>query len=412
MNAWGVLKQAVKDAPAGATIKITGTIQAATASGNNGELEITKNLTIKPRSGTATLDANNMSRIFKVKGGKFQLSSYMILQNGNAGENEGGGIYVSGGELVLLETTIKDCTAKDGGGIYLTGNGTKGSMYNTKILNNKAQKTGETTKGGGICIADSASFEMDGGSTLDSKIDGNVSTGGTSSSSYGGGVCVIGNGDTGGTHASFIFKKGTISNNTARYGGGVMVEDGGTFTMEGRGESYKDYDNNIIKDNTADKSGGGVAVHGAMTMNGGSIKNNKAKDGGCGIFLWYSQPGQTTLTMTNGFIVSNYVAPGGLENKGKGVSVPYTGLTMKMSGYARIASTDDVYLTDGAKITVDSASFTPPSNNAATITPKYYNAGKQVLTGNYVGTHNSKFKVTPNGGTNWSVGSNGYLKTP
>ena len=72
MNAWGVLKQAVKDAPAGATIKITGTIQAATASGNNGELEITKDLTIKPKSGTATLDANssalgsNAHRIFKV----------------------------------------------------------------------------------------------------------------------------------------------------------------------------------------------------------------------------------------------------------------------------------------------------------------------------------------------------------
>ena len=410
--AWRDLKQAVKDAPAGKTIKINGTIQASSASGNNGEIEITKNLTIKPRSSTATLDANNMSRIFKVTGGKFQLSSYMVLQNGNAGENVGGGIYVSGGELVLLETTIKDCTAKDGGGIYLTGNGTKGSMYNTKILNNKAQKTDGTAKGGGICIADSASFEMDGGTTLDSKIDGNVSTGGTSSSSYGGGVCVIGNSDNGRTHASFIFKKGTISNNTARYGGGVMVEDGGTFTMEGRGESYKDYDNNIIQGNTADASGGGVAVHGAMTMNGGSIKNNKAKEGGCGIFLWHSQPGQTTLTMTNGFIASNYVVSGGLENKGKGVSVPYTGLTMKMSGYARIASTDDVYLTDGAKITVDSASFTPPSNNAATITPKYYNAGKQVLTGNYVGTHNSKFKVTPNGGTNWSVGSNGYLKTP
>ena len=410
-NAWGVLKQAVKDAPAGKTIKITGTIQASSATGNNGELEVTKDLTIEAKSGTATLYANELNRIFKVTGGTLTLNN-MKLEKGKVGTGEGGGIYVSRGTVILNNTDVAYCTAKDGGGIYLTGNGTKGSMYNTKILNNKAQKTDGTAKGGGICIADSASFEMDGGTTLDSKIDGNVSTGGTSSSSYGGGVCVIGNSDNGGTHASFIFKKGTISNNTARYGGGVMVEDGGTFTMEGRGESYKDYDNNIIKDNTADASGGGVAVHGAMTMNGGSIKNNKAKEGGCGIFLWHSQPGQTTLTMTNGFIASNYVVSGGLENKGKGVSVPYTGLTMKMSGYARIASTDDVYLTDDAKITVDSASFTPPSNNAATITPKYYNAGKQVLTGNYVGTHNSKFKVTPNGGQTWLVGSNGYLKTP
>ena len=275
MNAWGALKQAVKDAPADSTIKITGTIQAATASGNYGELEITKNLSIKPTGSTATLDANNMSRIFKVTGGKFQLWNNMVLQNGNAGENEGG-----------------------------------------------------------------------------------------------------------------------------------------SFTMEGIGESYTDYNNNIIKGNMADKSGGGVAVHGAMTMNGGSIKNNKAKDGGCGIFLWYSQSGQTTLTMTNGFIASNDMAPGGTGNKGKGVYFSISDLTMKMSGYARISGDNDVYLTDGAKITVDSASLVPTSlGNVARITPKTYNAGTQVLTGNYVSTHNGKFKVTPNAGTNWSVGSNGYLKT-
>ena len=121
--------QAVKDAPAGKTIKITGTIQAASASGNYGELEITKNLTIEAKSGTATLDANssvlgsNAHRIFNVTGGNFKLYN-MVLQSGNAGENEGGGIYVSGGELVLSETTIKNCIAQDGGGIYLAGNGT------------------------------------------------------------------------------------------------------------------------------------------------------------------------------------------------------------------------------------------------------------------------------------------------
>ena len=116
--------------------------------------------------------------------------------------------------------------------------------------------------------------------------------------------------------------------------------------------------------------------------------------------------------MTNGFIASNYVVSGGLENKGKGVSVRFTGLTMKMSGYAGISGDNDVYLTDGAKITVGSASLTPPFNIAARITPRTYNADTQVLTGNYVGTHNGKFKVTPVPGQTWSVGSNGYLKNP
>ncbi|MGP1594536.1 MAG: hypothetical protein ACTTH8_04735 [Treponema sp.] len=134
MNAWGVLKQAVKDAPAGATIKITGTIQAATASGNNGELEITKDLTIKPTGSTATLDANssvlgdNAHRLFNVKGGTLTLNN-MTLENGSFAndidiipviQRMGAGIYIqSSGKAVLNNTIVENCDPHcyNGGGI-------------------------------------------------------------------------------------------------------------------------------------------------------------------------------------------------------------------------------------------------------------------------------------------------------
>lgn len=115
MNAWGALKQAVKDAPAGKTIKINGTIQASSASGNNGEIEITKNLTIEAKSGTATLDANNMHRIFKVIGGTLTLNS-MRLEKGSFADSVeqldcvGAGIYIQiSGKAVLNNTILENC---------------------------------------------------------------------------------------------------------------------------------------------------------------------------------------------------------------------------------------------------------------------------------------------------------------
>mgnify|MGYP000922753787 CR=1 FL=1 len=186
--------QAVKDAPAGKTIKITGTIQAASASGNNGELEITKDLTIKPNGSSATLDANNLNRIFNVKSGTLTLNN-MTLKKGNAGTTgNGGGIYAQGDtEITLTNTEINSCVAeengggqlysdtqagktkgnkaKNGGGIYLTGNGTAGStMTGGKVSYNLATDT-SAAKGGGIYIEESASFTMQSGNINSNEVD-------------------------------------------------------------------------------------------------------------------------------------------------------------------------------------------------------------------------------------------------
>jgi len=443
MNAWGALKQAVKDAPADSTIKITGTIQAATASGNYGELEITKNLSIKAKSGTATLDANssalgsNAHRIFNVTGGTLTLNN-MTLKKGKVNEN-GGSIYVNGGKVTLKNTSIENCSAskggaiyaeggceltlnnvtiggsstnankaKNGGGIYLTGSGTTGTMTGGKVSYNKAVRSDATAHGGGILIEKSASFTMNSG-----EISYNKSERTTPGTAYGGGVCVNGDGSSAGARPKFIFKKGRIEGNTSGYGGGVMMHEGGIFEMGLAGHSL-DNSQTVIKSNSAKSSGGGVSVRGAMKMLSGTIEqntantNNEHSAGGGGIHLWWGFDNENTFEMSDGIITNNNV--GGSNGIGKGVLVNYGDgkVKMLMASAARIYSSNDVYLADNAKIIVHILSY----YSVAMITPKTYSTSTQVLDVSYASGQYGRFDVTPNAGTNWSVGSNGYLKTP
>ena len=161
---------AVKNAPNGATLKISGTITATNnGSGNTAnwdEIEIDKNLTIEAKSGTATLDANasalgaNAHRIFKVSSGKTLTLKNLTLKNGKAtGTDEqgcGGGIY-SEGTLTLKNTTIEGCSANEkGGGVYNSG---VFEMTGGEIKDNKAET------GGGVSFSE-GTFKMSGSAVV------------------------------------------------------------------------------------------------------------------------------------------------------------------------------------------------------------------------------------------------------
>ena len=106
-----------------------------------------------------------------------------------------------------------------------------------------------------ISVGSGASFTLCDCST------GGVLTGG--SGSKGGGVYV----DEGGT---FTMTGGSIAGNTAESGGGVYVDEGGTFTME---------DGSINNNQVTSGGGGGVMVNkGSFTLSGGSITGNATSD--------------------------------------------------------------------------------------------------------------------------------------
>ena len=406
-NAWKTLKEAIEASTVedGDEFVIQGAITATSASGDHGAISVKKKITVKGAGSTPTLDADTRSRIFTVEnGGKLTLEN-LTLKKGKADGTQdadkwGGGILVKEGcKAKLKNCTVKKCQAdenggaiysegeltldgsiiggasvsdankaKNGGGIFLTGSDATCTMTGGKISYNEARRTdGERPEGGGICIEQSASFTMKSG-----EISNNKSENSNGTPAYGGGVYV--NGQTGGTSGSFTLENGTIKNNTAYFGGGVVLNNGGIFNMKG----------GTIEGNHATNEGGGVGVQGIMKMTGGTISGNTA------------------------------------SGHGKGVYISTHKRVMEMSGSAKIDINNDVYLNgmsqNNAKITVD-GTLNPLGGIAARITPKNYSETPpvQVLTGSTVGTHYTKFAVTPDVkeegiAQTWTIDNTGKLE--
>ena len=192
-NAWTLLKKAVEIADDGATITINGEIKASV--GNCGEIEINKNLTIKGKTGAENdiLDANTMSRIFKVASGKTLTLENLTLTGGkatgtgdagsggaiyakdastvnitnctitgNEADTNGGGIYVESTYTTITNCIFTKNTARDGGGIYI--NKTGGHIYVVEIIDGTIGGTGQANKatrnGGGIYVGQSCILNL------------------------------------------------------------------------------------------------------------------------------------------------------------------------------------------------------------------------------------------------------------
>ena len=148
---------------------------------------------------------------------------------------------------------------------------------------------GTYAKGGGIYIQESASFTMQSGNINSNEVK-------TGTVEDGGGVYVRGQGSGSGTHATFTLNGGTIGDNYAGFGGGIMVTAGGSCIMT----------NGTISENRANYGGGVCAkkedyADGVFTMKNGTITRNRAyQDGGAaevhGTFNW-----------EGGSITGNYV---------------------------------------------------------------------------------------------------------
>ncbi|QOW60562.1 right-handed parallel beta-helix repeat-containing protein [Treponema pedis] len=357
-NAWKTLKEEAEKPSGPSTIVINGEIKATKDEGNNGEITVKRNITIKGNTGSDTdkLNANKDTygkpahRIFNVDSGKKLTLENLTLQNGKAGSGaSGGGIFVnSSSTLAMTNVTIENCSFQDatsgtkGGGIYSKGTVT---MQNSTIQGCSAKE------GGGVYV-DSGSVTMTGGS-----IKGCTATG------KGGGVWIQ-NGAVTVTDSKIGGDTSTEGNKAETAGGGVGMA-GGSFTMSGASK--------ISNNSVTNGNGGGVHVEagGTFNMQGGTITNCTATGNGKGV----------------------HVASGG---------------TFAMSGSAKVDQNNDVYLPTGTKITVNGA-LNLQGGKAACITPQTYTDGTKVLDGSAVGSEHGKFIVTPEGTTEWSIDSSGNL---
>ncbi|HEY3393411.1 MAG TPA: choice-of-anchor Q domain-containing protein [Lacipirellulaceae bacterium] len=165
-----------------------------------------------------------------------------------------------------------------GGDVEGTGGGirtfTELTLRDVAITNNSAFSN---AGGGGISVRDRRL------TVISSRITGNSAMG---RNDYGGGIL--------GINASISIVGSQISENMARYGGGVAVLLSHMLSIE----------NSTVENNESIHDGGGIFSRGPVTINASVIRNNRGENGG-GLYV---QPGGSTSSnseISNSSIIGN-----------------------------------------------------------------------------------------------------------
>ncbi len=177
-----------------------------------GDLDIADSTLILGNGADRTIiDGNNLDRVFDILEGANVVIQGVTIQHGSV-DDHGGGVYNSGGRLVLNASVVKDNVSSlemfSGAGIVSLSGATTEINNSTIGPNNAATSAGW---GGGIFVS---------GSTLilnNSTVSGNQAE-------EGAGIYVSGSGVVTITH-------GTIAGNQASSMGGGMRNDGGTVAV-------------------------------------------------------------------------------------------------------------------------------------------------------------------------------------
>ena len=303
----------------------------------------------------------NGSGIFMEGNGTFTMYGGTICGNYNS-TAAGAGVRATKSKIIMFGGAISGNVAgssdsnKNGGGVYLNGDGSSFDMFdNAKITDNTAKGFG-----GGVSMTGGASGKVSFTMSGNAKITGNMCTG----SACGGAGVYATNGEI------TMNDSATISDNSSQsaigYGGGVFVSKNATFTMN---------DNATISGNSAyvtstsyrNNTGGGVLVFGGtFIMNSGSIRDNMAENG-AGVYVGESGSTPGAFTMNGGTITNNKVIGG----NGGGVYVIDTA-TFKIANGASVkdnlcdSEANNVYLPDGKTIEI-TGKLTDANNVGVTV---------------------------------------------
>lgn len=403
------------------TITIDGTIDAQTVTSSvslpTGVTEVT--LQGYKASATAASSAQisgggTASALWLQKDGLTTIIKDLTVTNGNP-EYYGGGIRIGNGTVKLTDGALitGNSAQQKGGGVYVDGGG-KLFVYGSALIGDSTTSTTTATSsdkansalyGGGIYSNGGAVYL--GYSAWTSETDNTpaaitagygvrrnyatYSGGGiyTSSSSgnpnvymQSGNVSYNASGSMGGGMLIGYNAKiqgGTISNNKSKNGGAIYdsANIGALYISESAD----------ISGNTATEKGGAVYVStvGTLNVKGGTITGNEASVSGGAIY------NENILQITGGTITGNTAATAG--------GAVYNAGTLNMSGSANLYTssnaekTNDIYLPSEKYITL--TANLSGSGVVATITPSEWNRGTQVLAGSsFIGANYSRFKVS------------------
>ncbi len=375
----------------------------------------------------------------------------------NDGTGDGTVLTVNSAVPVTIKNLrITKGNATNGGGIYSLTTGATISLENGALI------TGNTAEmhGGGVYVfgANSSLVMNDG-----SKISENHVTG--SNADYGGLGVYIGcdSTTTESNYPTFTLNGGEISRHSCGSTGAPAGSIKGMGIMLGYAKLVmnggKITENGAVSNNGDNTLGGNIyADHSKIEINSGEISkgsikitNYYASAGG----IWLA--GSSTLTMTGGKIIENYVSPGGVhggnggaivlwdsssieitggeisgnyidtnnsgvQSQGGAIHVAANGGTVKIGGSAYIPysvngetglGSNDVFLSSGKTVTITSS--LTGTNPVATLTPDDYDREDALVVAESGGTvtlanETGKFAVTPNGSNDYVLDSQGKLK--
>jgi len=412
-GAWKKLKAAVAAAEDGDVIIVDGTITATSDSGNNGEIAVTKSITIRGKSGAGTdiLNANGTNgskpahRIFKVTDCDLTLEGLTLKGGMATGTELGGGIYItttaSNNSTLTLKNGVRISanSAQKGGGIAVenakliieAGCAIGGEQLYTGSDASKPKGNWTTSSGcgGGIYVGKKAECTINEGV----KIQYNSADSGGATQCGGGGIYVDSSDSATDPDKGELIVKGTAANpvvisncvvtGSSSSGGGIYSK--GKVTLE-----YAKLEHNQALTNG---QGGGIYINeyaGACELDNTTITDCEAASAGGGVYIFANRSltlkGSTTITFSSGV------------DKGKG----------------------DVFLTHYAYISISgilSASQVARISMAANSYNAYKANNRPVLQGDLQQgpSHNySKFTVTPleEGGSPqlWQINAAGKLE--
>ena len=213
----------------------------------------------------------------------------------------GGAIWLASGASLIMNGTVENCSAENGGGVYASDGFT--TMTLTGQISKCKARSGD---GGAICAGTGTSVSLNAGTSLTGNEAAN--NGGAVRS----GANLILRGTVGGTESG-------QGNKAGGEGGGICMGSNTIFTM---------YAGSEISGNTA-LNGGGLSTHFTTRIAGGRFTNNTAKanegEGGLGGAVYITENAAVTVSGTAAFTGNRAAIGGAVYDRG---SVSMTGGSM------------------------------------------------------------------------------------
>jgi hypothetical protein len=311
---------------------------------------------------------------------------------GPGGTAQGGGLYVSGGSLTVVSSTLASdqgtggspgvgasvgSSVAQGGGLYIFSNAGTPAVTGSTLSENSA-----TYDGGGI-------YNQGTLTVSDSTLSGN-SGGGAGGGIYNQGTLTV--------------SDSTLSGNSA--GGGGGIKNGGTLTV-----SDSTLSSNSVG---AGSDGGGIDNQGTLTVSNSTLSENSAGYYGGGIYNYSG-----TVTVSNSTVSGNYGGnAGGIFNYGT-VTVSNSTLSGNSEGVGQgggIFNYEGTLTVSNSTLSANSAgggggiltySFDPVTLTNVTLTANratFYGGGLEVINGSPV-LHNTLIAGNSSGSFNDVYGS-------